>query len=372
MKYGRFGIAAALVVTTLAVAGGAASYRRAQPSRPAALLGRRPVPTPATGKIIRELAAGEDQTCALYTNGTAVCWGSDPSTGLTGRAVPVAPHRIEGVTDAVAIAVGNAHGCVLDADGRVSCWGYCDMACRAGNGPLLYSKARRVEIVPRLAVMSVDTFGDTTCGVGAEDEELHCWGVMSATVSWFGDPVAARLYHSGPRDFVGLRGRFEPHAHAGAVELMTSTTGVSCARFADNHARCWSDGITNGEGKPFASLEAPREPVTRMWGAFAQGCFVLASGGVECHSSDGVIRPSLGSHGRAVSAAAAGNTICATTSDGSLVCQPHPRDVGGSVRAVISGTHHFCVLREDDAVYCWDEYGEARPARVALPPSAGP
>jgi len=362
---------------TLAVAGGAASYRRAQASNaqagvPAALPGRRPVPTPATGKTIRELAAGDKQTCALYTNGTVVCWGEDPRRGPTGAAEIVPPRRIEGVTGAVAIAVGDSHACVLDADGRVSCWGYCDVACQAGNGPLLFAKATPVAIVPRLAVMSVDAFGDTTCGVGAEDEELHCWGEMSATVSWFGDPIGPRLYHSGPRDFVGLTGRFEPHAHAGAVELMTSTTGMTCARFGDGHARCWSDGITNGEGKPFASLEAPREPVTRMWGSFAQGCFVLASGGVECHSSDGVIRPELGPGARAATAAAAGNSICVTTADGSLVCQPHARNVEGRARSVVSGTHRFCVLREDDAVYCWDEYTSSGPERVALPPAGTP
>ena len=83
-------------------------------------------------------------------------------------------------------------------------------------------------------------------------------------------------------------------------------------------------------------------------------------------------RPSLGAHGRAVTAAAAGNTICATTTDGSLVCEPHARDVEGPARAVVSGTHHFCVLREDDAVYCWDGYGESRPERVALPPANAP
>jgi hypothetical protein len=313
------------------------------------------------------------QTCALYTNGTAACWGDDARGSVNAPAIKVPPHRIEGVTGAVAIAVGESHGCVLDADGRVSCWGYCDIACRNGNGPLLFDKATPVKIVPRLAAMAVDVFGGSTCGVGAEDEELHCWSEMSATVSWFGDPVGPRLYHSGPNELGGLRsGRYARRAHAGAVELMSATTGVSCARFADNHARCWSDGITNGENKPFASLEAPSEPVTRMWGSFAQGCFVLASGGVECRSTDGVMHLTPGPHGNAVTAAAAGNSICATTTDGSLVCQPHAREVGGPARAVVSGSHHFCVLREDDAVFCWDEYGSTSPERVVLPPADAP
>ena len=379
VKYGGFVVAAALVVTTLGVAGAAASHRRARAGvadfrDPAPLNLRRPVPTPAEGKTIRELAAGDEQTCALYTNGTVVCWGAEkPSYAADSRPPDTfVPRRIEGVWNAVALAVGDSHGCVLDADGRLSCWGYCDMACHAGNGPVLLTKATRVEIVPRLAAMAVDSFGDTTCGVGGEDEALHCWGEQSATVSWFGDPVGPRLYHFGPTDVSAPTGRYAPHAYAGAVELMSASSGVSCARFGDGRAHCFSEGMTNGEGKPFASLAAPREPVTRMGGNLAQGCFVLASGGVECHTTEGVTRPDLGPHARAVTVAAAGNSICATTEDGALVCQPHARAVEGRVRAVVSGTHHFCALREDDAVYCWDEYRDSSPERVALPPANAP
>ena len=392
MKYRRIGVLTGVLVTTVALAAGAAGYRRAHPGRTAAATaataaaaaGRRPAATPAGGKTIRELAAGDDQTCALYTHGSVVCWGAARYDAPLGTA-DESPHRLAGVTGAVAVSVGDTHGCVLDGDGVVSCWGYCDPACRAGTGPLLFAKPTRVADVPRLSTIVADALGDTTCGVGAEDEELHCWGSMSASVTWFGDPVGPRLYHYGPE--LGGKGRFARGAHAGAVELMTSSMGASCARFPGGLARCWSDGMTDGEGKPHASLEAPREPVARMAGGFLQGCFVLVSGKVECHSTDGILRPPFAE--LVTTAAAAGNAICATGRSGSLLCvryafeprgdgnvarlqrgatfEARARDVGGPARAVVSGTHHFCVLREDDAVYCWDEYGVADPVRVALP-----
>ena len=122
-------------------------------------------------------------------------------------------------------------------------------------------------------------------------------------------------------------------------------------------------------------------------GTFSQACFVLVSGDVECHSTDGVLRPPFGKPMR--TAAAAGNAVCATAVDGSLLCQRYEwgvggnrniarlqpeatyqarvRGVGGRVRAIAGGTHRFCVLRDDDAVYCWDEYGDTAPERIALP-----
>lgn len=297
----------------------------------------------------------------------------------------VVPRRIEGVTDAVAVVVGDDHGCVLDAAGRVTCWGYCDMACRAGNGPLLFAKPTLLAEVPPLTTMVGDVYGDSACGVGADDERVHCWGVMSASATWFGDPIAPHIYHYLADD--SATGRFGRGPNAGALELMTSGVGMSCTRFRDGHTQCFSGGITNGENKPFASLEAPKDPVARMSGSFSQACFVLASGGVECRSTDGILRPPFGKPVR--TAAAAGSAVCATAIDGSLLCQrydwgsggdrvarlervakyePRVHDVGGPVRAIVSGTHHFCVLRDDDAVYCWDEYGgAAAPERIALP-----
>jgi hypothetical protein len=386
VKYRPIAVLAGVLVTAVALGAGAVAARR-HPGHVAAFAGgsaRRPVPSPAAGKTIRDLVAGDERTCALYTNGSVVCWGAF-RRGAPAALGDVAPRRVRGVTGAVAVSVGDTHGCVLDAEGRVSCWGYCDPACQAGSGPLIFPETTQLTDVPRLTTMVSEQIGDTTCGVGADDQELHCWGPMSAGVTWFGDPVGPRLYHYGHE--LGGRGRFASGAHAGAVELMSAGYGSSCARYAGGVTRCWSDGLTNGENKPFASLDAPREPVARMWGSFSQQCFVLVSGAVECHSTDGILRLPFAQ--RAVSAAAAGSAVCATTVSGGLLCERYSWDsardrygadlsrgatfetraraVGGTARLVVAGTHHFCVLRDDDAVYCWDEYGVGDPERVELP-----
>ncbi len=61
--------------------------------------------------------SGGANHCALHGDGWVSCWGNDWPFGL-------APHRIEGLEDAVQIAVGGRFACARHADGRVSCWGH--------------------------------------------------------------------------------------------------------------------------------------------------------------------------------------------------------------------------------------------------------
>jgi hypothetical protein len=398
VRYWRIGIAVGVLLGTVALGAGAATYRRAHPSGTAARAavtstaapaaspsGRRPIPRPADGTKIRELVVGDERSCALYIDGTVVCWGPSERS-VTPVPEDPAPRRVEGVTDAVALVIGDHHGCVLDSAGRVTCWGYCDLACKAGQGAVLYAKPTLLADVPPLTIMAGDGYGDTTCGVGSEDERLHCWGVMSASATWFGDPVPPHVQHY-VADELTSKGRYARFAHAGAVEIMTSGVGMSCTRFRDGHTRCFSDGITDGANMPFKSLEAPKDPVARMSGTLSQACFVLVSGDVECHSTDGVLRPPFGKPVR--TAACAGDAICATAVDGSLLCQRYEwpgggyrnvagrereatyearvREVGGRVRAIAASTYRFCALRDDDAVYCWDGYSGSPVERIALP-----
>jgi hypothetical protein len=295
---------------------------------------------------------------------------------------------VPGLTGAVALAVGDRHGCALDAEGHVSCWGYCDLVCQNGGGPLLLRTATRIESVPRLRAIATEDFGETTCGVGVDDEELHCWYGTSPSRNWFGDPVPPHIEYAEKQPHG--EGRWAAHAHTGAVQLVAGASGSHCARFAGGRARCWSEGLTDGNSKPFASLDAPTAPVRAMSGSYYETCFVLDSGEVECRSTDGVLRPHLGK--RMVAAAATSSSLCAIGADGALSCRHfrwndarsgapdndasrHPkiatfedeaRDAGGPVRAIVAGASHFCALRDDDAVLCWYESGHGGPERVAL------
>lgn len=86
---------------------------------------------------VRKLAQ-VDATCALLDNGHVACWGSNKigQLGLGLHAGPEQcgnppldfacskrPREVPGIENAVDIAQGRSHFCVLLADGRVACWG---------------------------------------------------------------------------------------------------------------------------------------------------------------------------------------------------------------------------------------------------------
>ena len=108
------------------------------------------------------IAAGYEHSCALHQGGTISCWGNNGSGQLGGThdeelqaqieelqekakqpgasatlatellslraqanaADAFVPVRVTNITDATAIATGNAHSCALHQDGTISCWGW--------------------------------------------------------------------------------------------------------------------------------------------------------------------------------------------------------------------------------------------------------
>ncbi len=86
----------------------------------------RPLPTAVTGLTNAvAIVAGSDHTCALLADGTARCWGNNPS-GQLGDGTNnerLVPNTVVGLTNAVAIAAGNNYTCALIVVGTARCWG---------------------------------------------------------------------------------------------------------------------------------------------------------------------------------------------------------------------------------------------------------
>ena len=96
-----------------------------------------PIPPPPPGANILEVALGAQHTCARKTDNTVKCWGdnSHSQTATVGAAdggLVVAPAAVA-VTDALHIAAGQYHTCVVRKSGKVSCWGE-NLDGQLGNG----------------------------------------------------------------------------------------------------------------------------------------------------------------------------------------------------------------------------------------------
>ena len=119
---------------------------------------------------------GGDNGCALRDEDgdgvhAAWCWGAarevaaNSSTGTT----------ITGSEGAEAIALGDAHACVLMSDGSVRCWGDDSLGQGGGYGEPV-SDARAVVVPGGVSFSSLDAGGDTTCAIATGDGSVYCWG----------------------------------------------------------------------------------------------------------------------------------------------------------------------------------------------------
>ena len=75
---------------------------------------------------VAEVAVGQDHSCARLESGAVRCWGSgsDGQLGDGGTDDTVAePVAVDGIDDAIALALGDDFSCALEGDGTISCWG---------------------------------------------------------------------------------------------------------------------------------------------------------------------------------------------------------------------------------------------------------
>ena len=92
-------------------------------------LSNSPVPVEVSGLAsVTAIAAGDQHTCALISDGTVECWGwndqGQQGNGTTSMSnVIYGPTAVSGLAGVTAIAASDQHTCALTSDGTVKCWG---------------------------------------------------------------------------------------------------------------------------------------------------------------------------------------------------------------------------------------------------------
>ena len=103
---------------------------------------------PLNGQTATALAAGIDHTCAILTDKSVKCWG-DNNLGQTGGGSKKSSNTrtiigtqgdpLSGET-VTAIAAGNNHACAILSDDSIKCWGSNDFGQTGGGSPLPFDK----------------------------------------------------------------------------------------------------------------------------------------------------------------------------------------------------------------------------------------
>ena len=125
------------------------------------------------------VTAGPSHSCALHENGTISCWG-DNDDGQLGDGTggefgdeSLVPVRVNGISDATAVATSWSHSCALHENGTISCWGE-NYDGRLGNGTDENSSVPvQVSFITDATAISLGPF--FSCAV-RENGTVACWG----------------------------------------------------------------------------------------------------------------------------------------------------------------------------------------------------
>jgi hypothetical protein len=179
------------------------------------------------GAVEVSVGMGGAQVCARKADGSVWCWGPDPAT----LEHVTSPRQVVSLGySAAQVAVGSAT-CVLKTDRSLWCWGFNNIG-QVGDGTY----------IRRTTPVQVTTLGNEVAEVGAGgqhtcarkvDGSVWCWGNNFA--GQLGDGTAAE--HISPERVASLGNA--------VVELVTADSR-NCARKTDGSIWCWgnsADGV---------------------------------------------------------------------------------------------------------------------------------
>jgi len=256
------------------------------------------------------VSAGGSHTCALKSDGTVVCWGSN----VQGQSA--VPSGLTGVTQ---LSAGSFQTCALKVDGSVLCW-----------------------FDPAPGGLTGEVFVDATdythdCVVNSAGVPF-CWGDNSSGETTIPDGLPA-------------------------VTQAVAGGGFTCALTVSGTVICWGfDG--NGQTDVPSGLSG----VTQISAGQYDACARRSDGTVVCwglnlYSED---TPPSGLSG-VTQVSIFGLTTCALRSDGTVVCWGLDLDgeanVPASLTSVVqisAGAAHVCALKSDGTIVCWgaDNFGQ--------------
>ena len=331
-----------------------------------------------------QLAAGYNHTCARELSGHVRCWGSNGG-GEIGDGIPyeagtrasvLVPQDVIGITDAISVAAGVSHACVVHRTGKVSCWGINSFG-QLGNATEDRSSSP-------VEVIGIDNAVAVACGTSfscalLSDTSVSCWGSNYAGQLGDGTKID-RSTASAVTGLSGVTGLAAAETHACALltggsvkcwgdntygQLGNGSTVASlsptplgslsnivqvvaaarftCARAASGQVSCWGTnvdgelgtGATNGSPNPSPAITSVTDAIA-IWVGYSHACAVRRSGDVECWGDN--------TYGQIGSGSLPGDAAV-----------PKPTAVVGLSGAVdlSTGGDHSCATTRTGGVFCW-------------------
>ena len=249
----------------------------------------------ATTLKFKVISAGASHTCAIATDGTAWCWGtnksgqlgSSQSAGFNSASslvpAPVALPSPPAALPLTSISAGVSHSCAIDANGSAFCWG--------NNiwGQVDASKICQTPCNPQPFTLPLTFPGPHTFAAISAGESVTCGITSGSVVCWGSSLLGVPTNMAAP---------FGPATVGGVSGAVSISAGVSsvCAVDGAGALFCWGDNtfgqLGNGSvtGPGAFSMLPVRVSGPATYKQVSVGgllaCAVTTGGTVECWGDD--------------------------------------------------------------------------------------
>jgi alpha-tubulin suppressor-like RCC1 family protein len=239
------------------------------------------------------VSAGYSHTCALLSDRTVKCWGNNKAGRLGDGSmnhghkngyeedVSPTPVQVNGITNASAISSGADYACALLSDRTVKCWGS-NLEGELGNGTATNSSTPvRVSGITNASAISA---GDSHACALLSGGKVECWG--GSTFGELGDGSANHGHEdSFEMDFSPTPVQVSVITSAAAIDAGSSH---SCALLSDGTVECWGGNSAGQLGNGNTDDSSTPVQVSNITNAsaisagYSHTCALLSGGKVEC------------------------------------------------------------------------------------------
>ena len=307
--------------------------------------------------VYTQVAVSDTFTCAVVSDGTVRCWGSNlyGQLGLAGTGDRGVPFLVPGRQNVRSVATGYGFTCTLLWTGQVDCWGVnfhgtlgCDSPAASDIGPLCTPYPSGSKVSELIAG------GELPCA-RLEDGTVQCWGRNE-----YGQVGNGTNGHA-----------FQPSTVINVANATAIASGVwrACAVIDNKTVKCWGNNVEGNLGNctnensdvgvPVYGIDGISSTAASVSLSSDHTCVLMGDASIRCFGMDDAGQ--LGDGG-------GGQSWCP-------VISMYPTTPALSINV---GDYFTCAQVGDDSVQCWGsgDHGElgdgffggsTSPVTVALP-----
>jgi len=223
----------------------------------------------AVGPTVASISAGNHHSCAVKSDGSVWCWGSNFNGQIGTDAtscLPKVPTQVSGISGAIAVAAGYSQSCALLSSGKVMCWGANDSG-QLGTGTTTTSLTP-IAVKGITNAVSISTGNSMTCAA-LQTGTVSCWGSGD-----FGG--TSPTTHLTPVTIPGI---------TTATSALTVTGYMNCAVIQGGQVMCWGNNYYGSLGNGTVGVQSTSAVLVKGLSNVVQvggDCAVLSDGEVKC------------------------------------------------------------------------------------------